>query len=100
LQARRPLPKDVIERIVRANFGTFRTCYAAGLAKNPALEGKVSVTFIIARSGAVVAAQKTGPTLPDKEVVRCVGDAFTRLTFPAPENGTVVVEYAITFAPK
>ena len=35
------LPPEVIQRIVRQNYGRFRMCYEQGLARNPNLEGRV-----------------------------------------------------------
>ena len=37
------LPPEVIQRIVRQNFGRFRLCYENGLRNNPNLQGRVSV---------------------------------------------------------
>src|SRR6187549_3194941 len=36
------LPPEVIQRIVRQNFGRFRLCYENGLKNNPTLSGRVS----------------------------------------------------------
>src|SRR5687767_8833631 len=41
------LPPEVIQRIVRQNFGRFRLCYETELKKQPELTGKVEVTFTI-----------------------------------------------------
>mgnify|MGYP006314362019 FL=1 len=54
------LPPEVIQRIVRQNFGRFRLCYENGLRNNPTLSGRVSVKFVIDRSGAVSTAQDGG----------------------------------------
>ena len=45
------LPPEVIQRIVRQNFGRFRLCYENGLRNNPNLQGRVTVKFVIDRSG-------------------------------------------------
>jgi len=47
------LPPEVIQRIVRQNFGRFRLCYENGMRQNPNLQGRVAVKFVIDRSGAV-----------------------------------------------
>ena len=39
------LPPEVIQRIVRQNFGRFRLCYEDGLKSNPELAGRVTVKF-------------------------------------------------------
>jgi hypothetical protein len=47
------LPEEVVRRIVRNWFGRFRLCYAGGLRKDPMLEGRVTIKFVIAPSGSV-----------------------------------------------
>ncbi len=93
------LPKEVIQRIVRQNYGRFRLCYEAGLQRNPNLEGRVSVRFTIDELGAVNSAQNGGSDLPDSGVVSCVANAFLGLGFPQPERGKVTVVYPIMFEP-
>ncbi len=93
------LPPEVIQRIVRQNFGRFRVCYEGGLRGNPALQGRVAVRFIIGRDGAVSNVSNAGSDLPDPNVVQCVTSAFYGLSFPEPEGGIVSVVYPILFQP-
>jgi hypothetical protein len=93
------LPPEVIQRIVRQNYGVFRACYEAGLAKEPELEGLVRVAFVIGRDGKVSQSRDDGSTLPDPDVVACVVAGFRKLSFPQPEGGIVTVVYPIQFSP-
>ncbi|MBK6694171.1 MAG: AgmX/PglI C-terminal domain-containing protein [Myxococcales bacterium] len=93
------LPPEVIQRIVRQNFGRFRLCYENGLRTNPSLAGRVAVKFVIDRSGAVSTAQDGGSDLPDQAAVQCVVRGFGNLSFPQPEGGIVTVVYPIIFNP-
>ncbi|HEY6728459.1 MAG TPA: AgmX/PglI C-terminal domain-containing protein [Polyangiaceae bacterium] len=93
------LPPEVIQRIVRQNFGRFRMCYEQGLASNPNLEGRVAVRFAISGDGSVAHVQNGGSDLPDSKVVGCVVSAFYGVSFPKPENGIVTVTYPIMFSP-
>ncbi len=93
------LPPEVIQRIVRQNFGRFRLCYENGLRNNPNLQGRVGVNFVIGRDGAVSQVQNGGSDLPDSGVVQCVVRAFYGLSFPQPEGGIVTVGYPIMFSP-
>lgn len=93
------LPPEVIQRVVRRNFGQYRYCYEKGLAKNPTLTGRVSVRFVIGKDGATTQVSSAGSDLPSKEVVDCVLKAFERLSYPAPEGGVVVVVYPLMFEP-
>ncbi|AKT37184.1 VIT domain-containing protein [Chondromyces crocatus] len=93
------LPPEVIQRIVRQNFGRFRLCYDAGLQRNPELEGRVTVRFAINAEGSAVGVGDGGSSLPDATVVGCVVQAFRGLSFPSPEGGVVMVTYPIQFNP-
>ncbi|MCS6899615.1 MAG: AgmX/PglI C-terminal domain-containing protein [Myxococcales bacterium] len=93
------LPPEVIQRIVRQSFGRFRLCYENGLRSNPNLQGRVSVRFVIDRSGAVSSVGNGGSDLPDSSVVSCVIRSFSGLSFPQPEGGIVTVVYPISFSP-
>ncbi len=93
------LPPEVIQRIVRQNYGRFRMCYEQGLSRNPNLEGRVQVRFVIGRDGSVSNVQNGGSDLPDSAVVSCVISAYYGLSYPQPEGGIVTVVYPIMFQP-
>jgi hypothetical protein len=93
------LRPEVIQRIVRQNFGRFRYCYENGMRNGPNLQGRVTVKFVIGRDGAVAMAGDGGSDLPDQGVVNCVVRGFSNLTFPEPEGGMVTVVYPILFTP-
>jgi hypothetical protein len=93
------LPAEVIQRIVRQNFGRFKACYEGGLRGNPSLAGRVAVRFVIGREGEVSSAANGGSDLPDAGVVSCVTRAFYGLSFPHPASGIVTVTYPIVFSP-
>jgi hypothetical protein len=93
------LPPEVIQRIVRQNFGRFRLCYEQGLKTNPSLSGHVKIRFVITGAGDVSDVRTEGSDLPDKSVVACVAKAFANLSFPQPEGGIVTVVYPLAFGP-
>jgi hypothetical protein len=93
------LPTEVIQRIVRQNFGRFRLCYENGQRTNPDLRGRVSVKFVIDRSGAVSTAADAGSDLAERAVIACIVHAFENLSFPQPEGGVVTVVYPLLFEP-
>jgi hypothetical protein len=92
------LPPEVIQRIVRQNFGRFRYCYESGLRNQPSLQGRVSVSFVIGRDGRV-SNVSGGGDLPDTAVTSCITRAFYGLSFPRPEDGIVMVRYPIVLTP-
>lgn len=93
------LPPAVIQKVVRTNFGAFRACYEAGLARNPKLAGRVNIRFVIGLDGKVASVGNAGSTLPDVEATHCVVQSFAGLRFPMPDGGIVTVVYPISFAP-
>jgi hypothetical protein len=94
------LPPEVIQRIVRQNFGRFRLCYENGLKTKPGIAGKVTVRFVIDGKGEVTSVSDAGSDLPSPSTVSCVVRAFSNLSFPQPESGKVTVTFPILFAPQ
>jgi hypothetical protein len=92
------LPPEVIQRVVRQNFGRFRLCYENDLRAQPNLDGRVAVSFVIALDGSVASASVADTSLP-ASTATCVARAFGGLSFPAPEGGIVTVTYPINFSP-
>lgn len=90
------LPQEAIQRVVRQNFGRFRACYEDGLVRNPSLEGRVEVKFVIDRAGSVASASASG--FGDEGVSRCVARAYEAMSFPQPEGGIVTVVYPLVFS--
>jgi hypothetical protein len=93
------LPPAAIQSIVRSNYRTFRKCYDSGLARNPNLEGRLNVRFVINAYGKVTLPRIAENTLPDCDMARCVRDNFLPLLFPKPQGGIVTVVYPIMFSP-
>jgi len=94
------LPPEVIQRIVRQNFGRFRLCYENGLRSDPKLAGMVATKFVIGTDGSVSSsARDNSTTLTDTGVVSCINRAFSNLSFPQPEGGIVVVIYPVILEP-
>ena len=77
------LPPEVIQRIVRQNFGRFRLCYENGLRNNPNLQGRVAVRFVIGRDGAVSNVSNGGSDMPDSGGRAVRGAGLLRPVLPA-----------------
>ncbi|MBK6463334.1 MAG: AgmX/PglI C-terminal domain-containing protein [Myxococcales bacterium] len=92
------LPPEVIQRIVRMNFGRMRLCYESALRTNPKLGGRASVRFVIGPTGAVASAVP-GPTdFAPPAMQTCLATAFRGMSFPQPDGGgSVTVVYPIHF---
>jgi hypothetical protein len=81
------LPSEVIQRIVRQNFGRFRVCYERALATDPNIEGRLVVKFTIGNSGDVEEPVRLLTPFADRTLNECIKGAFLNLSFPAPEGG-------------
>jgi hypothetical protein len=95
------MDKDVIRRIVRAHIHEIRDCYNLGLAKDPALAGRIAIEFTIGPDGKVEEAEATDVTgFADPDVPTCIAEAIATWTFPAPRGGgRVNVSYPFNLVP-
>lgn len=94
------LDRDIIRRIVRARINEVRSCYNAGLTKDPNLQGRVSVNFVITGTGKVGSSVVQESTLKDSSVANCVAKAVKRWQFPKPRGGgNVIVTYPFNLSP-
>ncbi|HEY1954425.1 MAG TPA: AgmX/PglI C-terminal domain-containing protein [Polyangiaceae bacterium] len=94
------LAPSVIQHVVRSHFGEMKSCYEAGLAKDPSVGGRTRTRFVIDRTGHVSSAEdvESDSTLPS-EVRECVTKQFSALEFPPPVGGIVTVVYPLIFTP-
>jgi TonB family protein len=99
-QVQGALDKDIIRRIVRAHINEVRSCYNAGLTKNPNLQGRVAVNFVITGTGKVGSSVVQESTIKDSSVGNCIAKAVKRWTFPKPRGGgNVIVTYPFNLSP-
>jgi hypothetical protein len=92
------LPPEVIQRIVRANFGRLRGCYQALLRRSPNEQGRVTARFVIKRDGSVGTTTLTSEIASDA-FKTCIVRGFKAMTYPVPEGGVVTVSYPVVFTP-
>jgi hypothetical protein len=99
-QVQGALDRDIIRRIVRAHINEVRSCYNAGLTKDPNLQGRVSVNFVITGVGTVGSSVVQESTLKDSSVANCIAKAVKRWKFPKPRGGgNVIVTYPFNLTP-
>src|SRR5690606_38262788 len=86
--------KDMIRRIVRAHINEVRSCYNAGLTRNPSLDGRVTISFSIVGNGKVASSTVQENTTKDSATANCIAKAVKRWKFPRVGNGgTALVSY-------
>lgn len=92
---------DVIRRVVRSHSDAVRACYQLGLDLDPALAGRIAISFTIGPSGAVTQAKAEAPeSFPYPQVPVCIADELRTWTFPAPRGGgSVIVSYPFNLVP-
>jgi TonB family protein len=90
------LSKEEVRRVVQRNLAQVRFCYSQELQSNPDLEGRVSVQFHIAPSGAVQSSQVASSNMGNAAVEQCVAQAARRWSFPQ-SPGLTVVTYPFLF---
>jgi outer membrane biosynthesis protein TonB len=85
------LSKEVIRRVIHQHISEVRHCYEQELNVRPDLQGRVSVKFVIAPTGAVQAAAVESSELRNARVEQCIAQSVRRWIFPAPEGGGLVI---------
>jgi TonB family protein len=92
------LSPETIRSSVLRNIGQVRMCYQNALQRNPTLEGRVTLRFVIGVDGSMLAAAVSESTLPDPSVGECIAAAARRWILPAPPDGSIItVNYPFTF---
>jgi hypothetical protein len=81
------LSPEQISRIVRARSGAFRACYESAAARDPKLQGGVTVSFTVSTHGDVTA-RIANSSLANARVESCVLRMFNRLHFPSADKPT------------
>lgn len=94
------LPRNVIEKGLRAQWPAIEKCYRAALESEPSLKGSVKLQITIGPDGDVTKVTDAGSTLPDDDVLDCAKDAYEKAEFPAPKGGSVIVIYPLELGPQ
>lgn len=92
------LDRELIERVIRQHRREIVSCYETELQRNPTIEGRVTVSFVIDPSGQVARSGIGSTTLNNKNVEECITLRVRRWRFPEPKGGGIVtVNYPFTF---
>jgi len=83
------LSPDAIRRVVVQNLGQVTHCHEMGLARDPNIEGRVVVRFVIGGTWTVLQSMPTEASIPP-EVAQCLADTVRTWRFPPPEGGGIV----------
>jgi hypothetical protein len=94
-----PLPAEVVQRIVRQNFGRFRLCYDKALGRDPSLTGRITAHVVVDPTGAVVKSEIAPGGLADDDARACMKHGFDSLSYPQSDGASTDFRYAIEFSP-
>ncbi len=96
------LSREEIQRVISRVMSQIKYCYEKELNKDPNLEGKLVMFWLISGSGDVTtasASQNTFSGAAAPPIEQCVTRIIQRLKFPTPKGGGVVnVTYPFVFA--
>lgn len=98
-----PLNKDGIKSAVREKVPELRDCYDAWLQADPGLAGRIKVSFTIEEDPETGLGHVTEIGVMDGGIDHlalqgCVLNVFQGLSFEAPENGPLKVNYPLNFS--
>jgi len=87
------IDKELIRRVIQEHASQIRYCYEQELQRDPKLEGKVVIRWIINADGHVTSPQVDGggTTLASDQVHRCMMDRIQSWEFPKPKGGGIAV---------
>jgi TonB family protein len=97
-EVRGSIDREEIRRVVMAHVNDVKHCYDQGLKRQPGLEGRVVLKFLIGKTGTVIGVTVPQTTLNDRQVEQCMVGAATKWTFPKPKGeGDVSFVYPFIF---
>ncbi|MBS2016228.1 MAG: hypothetical protein JST00_25320 [Deltaproteobacteria bacterium] len=90
------LAAETFRSSVQGGLGWARTCYEAGLRRDPELAGRVALHLVFAPTGKVLTVVDDGSRIPDRETVNCIVGRFAALELPPlgadEQRGTAVLD--------
>jgi hypothetical protein len=91
------LSKDVIGKVIQRHWNQIKFCYEKELQKDPNLQGKVALQFVIDGTGSVSEVNIAEDTM-GSDVADCMKRNVQRWKFPEPQGGgQVIVTYPWMF---
>jgi len=81
------IDKDAIRRVVLENMRQIKACYDRALNKDPALHGKIVMSWVLNDKGRVTSANVSSTTMNSSEVEQCMISRLKTWQFPATPKG-------------
>ena len=92
------LTKDEVGEVIHRHLSEVRYCYESAMLRQPDIEGKLVINFVIGSVGGVNSSEVKSSTLPDPRLDDCVLRRLGTWKFPKPKGGiNVAVSYPFIF---
>jgi hypothetical protein len=92
-----PLPDPEVVKVIRANLGAVKGCYAVEERAGTVASGKAIVTLEIAQSGSVANVKVDAPAFSDSQLPQCVSTRAKGWQFPKFSQGPKKFSYPFVF---
>lgn len=93
-----PVSQGVVYNVIAGGTNDVQKCYENALTSNPGLAGKVTVQFVIATDGTVHSQKVVDTALNNAQAEDCILGVFSKLKFPRPKGGEVIVTFPFVFS--
>jgi len=84
------MDREVVQRVVREHRREIRACYERELLRDPELEGRVEMAWVILPDGSVSEPRVVSSTLNSSAVEECMAERIGLWQFPEPPGGGLV----------
>lgn len=86
-----------IQAVVLLHVAALRRCYDDGRSRDPHLNGRLELEFVVSADGVVTSAQALRSTIADELTVGCVLSTARSWRFAQFPNGPVTFSYPVIF---
>jgi hypothetical protein len=93
------ISREEVAAVINKHLGEVHYCYETTLMKDPGLQGKLVLEWVINANGSVGKVKQKTSTLKNPGVASCIMDRLRRWQFPKPRGGVVIVSYPFIFSP-
>jgi hypothetical protein len=97
LVVRGQLSKSTVSEILRVHEKKIKHCYAKGLARDPDLEGKVVMEWVIGATGVVSVVKTKQNTMTTPRLGMCLAAVIKSWKYPPPRKGVAAVTQEFVF---
>ena len=87
-----------ILKILEKNMQKFQYCYEKALLKNASLAGQLTMEWTIETSGSTTHVKVVKSQLNNGSLHQCMNTELSRISFPNPKGGAVIVKYPFAFS--